>query len=209
MAVWEEVRHQVAISGKVIGPVKGMGLGHVRVSIIDGPDEYLEWLAVKQAIAGESWFTTAKRPDRVMTKPDGHFHFMDLPDGNYMLFASFPNKSTRFGGVQFTVTVSRTPEGAIEMAQADIVLPATTIAGTVVRQGDNTPVVMAKIKVLGSGEYAFTDENGAFVLAGIEASVTQSRVVTVSAAGYQDRTQPVAVDATGITVNCDVILSPL
>lgn len=208
MAVWEEVRHQVAISGKVIGPVKGMGLGHVRISIIDGPDEYLEWLAIKQAIAGEEWFTTAKRPDRVMTKPDGHFHFMDLPDGDYMLFAAFPNKSTRFGGVQLSVTVSRTPEGDIEMAKADIVLPATSIAGTVVRQGGNTPVVMAKVRLLGSGEYTHTDENGAYILSGIEASVTQDRVMTVSATGYQDRTIPVTVNATGITVNCDVILIP-
>lgn len=208
MAVWEEIRHQVAIAGKVTGPVNGQGLGHVRVAIVDGPDEYLEWLAVKQAIAGDTWFTTAKRPDRVETQHDGHFHFMDLPNGDYMLHVAFPNKSTRYGGISTTVAVSRNPQGNIVMAQADIVLPATSIAGTVLRQGDATPVVMARVMLLGSGESAFTDENGDYLLAGIEASPTQNRIVSVSAAGYQDQTLPVAVTASGVTVTQNVTLAP-
>lgn len=206
--VWEEVRHQVAIAGKVTGPVSGQGLGHVRVSIVDAPDEYLEWLAVKQSIAGDAWHKTARRPDRVMTQPDGHFHYMDLPDGDYILHAAFPNKSTRYGGIQRSVTVSRTEEGNIVMAQADMVLPATSISGTVTRQGDGTPVVMAKVMLVGSGENTFTDENGDYLLSGIEASLTQNRIVSVSAAGYQDQTQPVSVTASGIVVTQNVTLTP-
>lgn len=208
MTVWEELSHQVAISGKVTGPVSGQGLGHVRVSIVDAPDEYLEWLAVKRCRAGDSWFTTASRPDRVITQADGHFQYMDLPDGDYILHAAFPNKSTRYGGVQHSVTVSRTTGDTNVIAQANIVLPATSITGTVTRQGSGTPVPMAKVMLIGSGESAVTDEQGKYLLAGIEASRTQNRVVSVDAHGYKNQTLPVSVTASGMTVTQNIILEP-
>lgn len=209
MAVWEEIRHQVAISGKIMGSSNGKGLGGVRVSIVDGPSEFMDTLVIKQALSGAAWASLSKRPDRVMTEADGHFHFMDLPDGDYTLSGAFPSRSSRYGTVQQIVSVARAPDGHILMAQADMTLPASMIRGKVTRQGSGTAVVMAEVRVQGSGEYTHTDENGDYRLGGVECSATLSRSLIVSARGYQDTNLSVLLATPGEEQVLNVTLTPL
>jgi hypothetical protein len=153
----------------------------------------------------------AERPDRTRTASDGHFHFLDLPDGQYTLTASLPGAGSRYGTAQVEATVSRDAEGNISMVTADIALPPTTIRGRVVDQ-DNNPVGMAEVRVVGSGERTFsnadieapTEIQGQYRLTGLEAG---KRTVLVSARGYTTATQTVQLTQ-GDAVERNVQLEP-
>ena len=149
--------------------------------------------------------TLVERPDRTLTVEDGHFHFLDLPDGQYTLEASLPGSGTRFGTAQAQATVERA-QGKIAMAAADIALPPTTLKGRITSQNQNKPVFMAQVRVKGSGESAFTDSNGCYLLAGLEAG---NRTLLVSATGYQPLApQTVQLSAAGAVQTKDIILVP-
>ena len=209
MAKWEEIRHQVAISGKVTDSATGKGLKQVRIEIVDAPPVFLDMITIQKAIQVEKWETLRSRPDRVFTAPDGHFHFMDLPDGEYTLEAVFPEAMRRYGSVRQTVTVSRTPGGNIHMAVADMVLPSSAIHGKVVRQGTTTPVGLAEVRVIGSGEVTHTNNAGEYCLSGLETSATSHRPLSISATGYQDKTANVLLAAPGDEVTLDIELTPV
>jgi hypothetical protein len=134
-----------------------------------------------------------ERPDQTQTAADGHFHFLDLPDGDYTLTASLPGFGSRYGTAQRQVTVSRNAEGRILMAPADIVLPPTTLKGRIVGQNDN-PVGVAEVRVQGSGERAFSDGQGNYLMNGLEVG---KRTVAVSAQGYQSASQAVVLGEAG------------
>lgn len=68
MSLWlagEAIHRQVSIAGNVSAVGSGQPLGGALV-------------------------TLAGRPERTRTAPDGHFHFMDLPVGEYTLQVSAP-----------------------------------------------------------------------------------------------------------------------
>ncbi|GAB6095344.1 hypothetical protein JCM14469_15960 [Desulfatiferula olefinivorans] len=207
MAVWEEIRHQVAVVGTVTGSADGRAMVGVRVAIVDGPVEWRQILALREALAGEAWPCLARRPDRVTTGTDGRFHFMDLPDGDYVLSAYVDGFVRRYGRAEQTVTVSRTPGGDIHMARADLVLPVSRIRGRILRQGTDTPVPMAEIRMTGCADAARSDADGAFSLAGVEAA-PGPRPMTVRAVGYQDRTVTVTLSEAGAEAVAEVMLVP-
>jgi hypothetical protein len=126
-----------------------------------------------------------ERPDQIRTARDGHFHFLDLPDGPYTLSASLPGSGSRYGTRQLDVTVTSSADNGernIDMVAADMALPPTTLTGQITDQDSGDPVVMAEVRVKESGERTFTGEDGKYVLAGLERG---ERIVQITAPGYQ------------------------
>lgn len=208
MITWEIVRHQVAIAGRVTDAQTGRAIARALVSILAAPAEFTNWLALRRLEHGDRWLALVERPDRTLTVEDGHFHFLDLPDGQYTLEASLPGSGTRFGTAQAQAIVARDAQGKIAMAAADIALPPTTLKGRITSQiqNQNKPVVMAQVRVKGSGESAFTDSDGCYLLAGLEAG---NRTLLVSATEYQTLApQTVLLSATRAEQTQDFTLVP-
>lgn len=204
IANWEQVRHQVAIAGVITDVQSRMALAGAWVIITDGPQEFKDWLARQAQQYGASWAAAADWPDRKRTARDGLYYFIDLPNGPYTLRASLPDFGTRYGTAQIMVNVSRDANGNVARVAADIVLSPTTLKGQVTGK-NNAAVVMARVRVGGSGEMTLTDDQGAYVLAGIEAG---NRTITVSVPGYQPATQAVALTQPGVVQTSNISLTP-
>lgn len=205
MAQWEEIRHQVAISGRVTDAQTGRAIGSAQVRIIAAPLVFMEWLANRAKQYGDKWKIMMERPDRIRTAADGHFHFMDLPDGQYTLTASLPGSGTRYGTAQNVVTVTRDAEGNITMAVADMDLPSTMLNGRITIQNTTDPVVMAEVLIQGIGERTFSDGDGQYLLAGLEIG---QRTVVISAQGYQQISHTVQFSQAGEELTSDFIMEP-
>lgn len=208
MAEWEVIRRQVAIAGQVNDARTGESIGRVRVAISAAPGAFTGWLAVHASQYGERWATMAQRPDRTVTAADGHYHFLDLPDGQYTLVVSLPEWGTRYGKAQAEVDVSRNAQGHIHMAAAHIDLPPTTVKGRITFQDAEPPekVIMATIRIMGSGEQAFSNGQGHYRLTGIE---TGERNVLVAAPGYQPASQGVQINEAGEERTLNFALRPV
>ncbi len=205
MAQWEEIRHQVAISGRVTDAQTGRAIGSAQVRIIAAPLVFMEWLANRAKQYGDKWKIMMERPDRIRTAADGHFHFMDLPDGQYTLTASLPGSGTRYGTAQNVITVTRDAEGNITMAVADMDLPSTMLNGRITIQNTTDPVVMAEVLIQGIGERTFSDGEGQYLLAGLEIG---QRTVVISAQGYQQISHTVQFSQAGEELTSDFIMEP-
>lgn len=204
MSGWEIVRHAVAITGRVIDGQTARPIGGAQVAITNGPAVFMTWLAARAKQYGAQWPSMKERPDLTRAAADGHFHFMDLPDGQYTLTVSLPGVVTRYGTAQKLVTVSRDAQGHIIIATAEIALPPTTLKGQIAGQGNN-PVAMAEVRVKGSGERGFSNDQGQYVLVALEAG---ERTVRVSARGYDAAEQTVLLGSAGTVKTLDFTLVP-
>lgn len=207
MTEWEVVRHQVAIAGRVSDAQTGKSIGRARVAITAAPAAFTDWLAIYSKQYGARWATMLQRPDRTLTASDGHFHWLDLPDGQYTLVASLPDLGTRYGTAQVITDVSRDAQDNINMAVADIALPPTTVEGRITVQGTEPPenVVMAEVRIKGSGEQAFSDAQGHYRLRSVE---TGERTLLISARGYQPAAQTIQLNQPGEQKTLDFTLIP-
>lgn len=182
MATWETARHQVAIAGRVTDALTGEGLGGAAVTV-DPPGAC----------------------GAVMTRADGHYHLLDLPDGTYAVSATLPAAGSRYGTLRVSAAVSRGPDGRLRMAAADLALPSTAIRGKIVRHGGGRQA-LAEVRIRGSGERAFSDGDGRYLLAGIEAGL---RTIVVSAQGFRPVERTVRIDRPGDAVTVNVTLAPV
>jgi len=210
------IRYQVAIAGQVTDAPTDQPIAGAEVIIKDAPPAFTSWLPIKRKQYGERWETMSRRPDRVRTAPDGCFYFVDLPAGTYTLTASLPGSGTRYGTAEEkTVTVppnakkvtvlndgktnrlaktdTDNNDNANTNANLDVKLrlPPTTLKGKITNSEDE-PVVMAKVRVLGSGEYAFTNAEGKYCLTGLEAG---KRTVDVFFQGERKSFESVSLKA--------------
>lgn len=198
----EPTRHQVAIAGDVTDAEAGAAIGRARVEITAGPAAFTDRLALRATRHQDRWAAMDERLDRTRTAADGHFHFLDLPDGDYSLAASLPGSGTRYGTAQAQATVSRDAKGNITMATADMALPPTALKGQIADQASGDPVLMAEVRMKGSGERAFSDGEGRYLLTGLEAG---ERTVVVFASGRETVTQTVQLSR-GSVAELDVAL---
>ena len=200
---WKEIRHQAAIAGQVIDARTNKAIDGAQVSITKAPATFTNWLAVKASQYDETqWENMPERPDRTRTAADGHFHFLDLPKGQYTLTASLPGSGSRYGEVKKRVTVTHTGQGDITMAEAILALPSTTIKGKIGNQ-NNKPVIMAEVRVKGSGERIFSNSKGEYLLTGLEKG---KRTVLVSAQGYQSDFKTVSINKIGTIKTVNFVL---
>ena len=205
MSDWEIIRHAVAISGRVSNSQTGKPIRSARVAITEAPTEFTDWLETRAKQIGAKWQGMLERPDRTLTAADGHFHFMDLPNGDYTLAASLPGDGSRYGVAEEGASVTRGTEGNIIMATVDIQLPPTTLKGTITTETTEgtVPVVLAEVRVAGSGEKAYSDQQGRYLLSGLEKGL---RTVQVSARGFESVNQPVGFVAAGAEEILDLVL---
>jgi hypothetical protein len=195
-----EVRHQVAIGGRVFDAGSHKPLAGAVVNIVDGPAALKKLLAAKAQQYQSHWDAMAERPDRTRTAADGFFHFLDLPDGPYTLAVAPPGSGNRYAVAQSSTNVSRGKEGQLKAAFLEIGIQVTTVHGKVTGAGQKTGLVMAEIRVKGSGERCFSDSRGQYVLAGVEPG---KRTILAAAQGYRPDSKAVTIAKPGelATVN--------
>lgn len=195
--ILEPTRRQVAIAGTVTEGQTSKLINGALVKITSGPEAFNKMIEMKTIQYGAAWETMKERPDLFYTRPDGHYHFVDLPSGEYTLKVSQPGSGTRYGSVDnLEVVVGRDAEGSISWRTVDALdaeLQPTTVKGKVIGN-QNDPVFMAGVVMMGSGEQTYTDEEGEFSLVGVE---TGQRKVKVSAQGYQSSEAPVVLTQAG------------
>lgn len=213
---WQIARHRVAIAGKVLDAGTGKPIAGAAVYMPGAvPKAFDKKLAIAALRYGDRWHATLERPDRTRTREDGIFYFLDLPDGKYELSACIadldklfrnlpegkkklrapvPGYGTRFGVAQETATVAHDGQGNQRVAFVNLMLPSTAVKGKVTGPGHKAGVVLAEVRVKGSGERTFTDAQGQYTVAGIEPG---KRVLQVSAQGYRAESQPVTLGAPG------------
>ena len=202
MTDWLITRHQVAIAGRITNAETGKPIAGVPVSIVGPPVFGRKLQLLGQAQGAPSGIFVAK-PDQTESRNDGLFYFLDLPDGKYTVKASVPNQGTRFAGAQQSVTVSRDAKGNMKLASANLAMQPTTVRGKVTGPAHKTGVPMARVYVKGSGESAFTDAQGQYLLTGIESG---KRTVVVAAQGYKTKLQQVTLAKPGIAQTEDIPL---
>ena len=215
------IRHQVAIAGRVTDALTGRPLGGALVSITPDamPPAFKSLLKARAMQYGEPWTTMSERPDRARTAADGIFYFLDLPDGDYGLTASLADMGKRCGSAQANATVSRDKNGDIKRVFLELAIQPTTVRGRITGSAHKSGVVMAEVRMKGSGERAFSDGQGQYVLSGVEPielkkgvaskarpGVTE-RTVLVFAQGYRPASKPVALNEVGTikTLNFELV----
>lgn len=145
------------------------------------------------------------RPDQTRTAADGHFHFLDLPDGNYAVTASLPEAGSRYGTAEVkNRPVSRDGDGRIAWAWTDMKVPPTTIGGKVTNQSA-APVKLASVRLKGSGESALSDDAGNYRLSALEVG---TRTVSASAPGLKADLKIVQLDEAGKKQVVDIAMTP-
>lgn len=203
MNAWSIVSHTVAISGRVSDARTDQAIAGAQVNITDGPPEFMAMLDLQTASHDRRWKNLRQRPDRQHSEQDGHFHFLDLADGTYTLSATLPEKGTRCGTAQLSAVVSRDSFGHLIMTTVGLSLSSTTLEGRITDQSSGDPIVMAQVIIQGSHESVYSDQQGDYLLAGLE---TGSRTMLVSAQGYQPVSQTVNLEPAGTTLTQDIAL---
>lgn len=204
----EQARHQVAIWGVVSSAQSQAALPGLFVTIIEGPSEFMDRVDVLKTLSNaEKWARMPERPDRTTTGREGRYHFLDLPDGNYKVKASFPLRTRRYASVEAASSVTSISNKGREIAPArlDLQLPATTIEGQVTRSDDGVAVAMAEVRLTGSGERAFSNVRGDYRLIGIEYG---ERKLVATAEGYDVSAATVTIASEGSTEQLDILMSP-
>lgn len=196
MSNWQIARHRVAIAGRVIDGGTGKPIADATVSLNKTPAAFEQKLAMSSLMYGNRWKTLQQRPDRTRSREDGLFYFLDLPEGTYNVSASIPTYGNRYGTAQQPALVSRNKKGECKTAFVNLTLPPTAVSGKITGPGHKTGVVLAEIRVKGSGERTFSNEEGLYTMAGIEPG---KRVLLVSAQGYRPQSQPVTLGDAGIS----------
>ena len=88
---WEVNRRTVSVAGRVTDARTGRSINGVHVKIASGSTR-----------------------SGTRTGADGHFHFLDLPDGQYTLTASLPSSGLRDQTAQMEATAFHDVEGNIK-----------------------------------------------------------------------------------------------
>ncbi len=216
MTNWTIARHRVAIAGLVVNGVTGKPIPGAHVEIVGKPAAYEEKLALLAASLGSTG-REMERPDTARTRADGLFYFLDLPEGRYKVLAFLPKEGLRvknvlkiktdreadpyklkgdkrYGKAQEDATVSyKDGFGKLVFFK----LQPTGVTGRVIGATNKTAVLLAEVRVQGSGERAFTDVQGHYTVAGVQPNQRAKRRLLVSARGYRTEHLEVMVDEPG------------
>jgi len=184
------VSHRVAIAGRVFNQA-GKPVGGAEVVMQAVPPAFKGILALAALRYGSKWKSLPARPDRSITRDDGLFYFVDLPNGKYTLRASLSASGKRFGTVDKSVTVARDAKGNIKTVFVEISLPATALKGIITRHDGGTGIPMAEVRIRGSGERVYSDSQGRYELPAIEPG---KRTLLVFAQGYRKLSQVVEIE---------------
>jgi hypothetical protein len=213
---WMIARHRVAIAGLVVDGVTGKPMSGAHVEIVAKPAAFESRLALLSSFRGAPG-TEVERPDTARTRNDGLFYFLDLPEGRYKLVAFLPKEGLRdknvlpvkedldgdpykvkgdkrYGKAQEEVAVSN-KEGFGKLVF--LKLQPTGVTGRVIAAANKAGVLLAEVRVQGSGERGFTDSQGQYIVAGVQPNQRAKRRLSVSARGYRTERLEVMVDEPG------------
>lgn len=117
---WEIIRRQVAIGGRVVDndnkPMAG-----VHVTITSMPKGFKQSVEAAFDAAGAEWNNLEERQDRVRSRLDGIYFFLDLPEGKYTLKAIDLQSGKQDAK---SVSISWDKKQNIKMAQTNFKLSA-------------------------------------------------------------------------------------
>jgi len=186
---WFSVRHRVSIWGKVSDAVTQKPIAGAEVTLTKMPAELEKTLERLAQYAGNEWAEGSQRPDRTRSRADGLYYFLDLPDGDYEIRALLPNCGRRYGEMRQKKKVSRgdrnkSGQEALKGMWVGLALHPTVIRGRIADAVKKTGVLMAEVRLKGSGERAFSGARGEFTLGPVEASEKAERTLECFAQGY-------------------------
>jgi len=201
----DNIRHRIAIAGRVTDQQTEMPLAGARVTITGAPQRFNDWLQLKALRYGAGWEKLATRPDQALAGSDGTFYFLDLPfpKGSYKLSVFLPIAGSRYGDASVEAKIAPVKKGNLKPILVDVALPPTTIRGAVTGIKTGEPVVMAEIRLKGSSEHAFSDSRGEFLLTAVEAGV---RTVEIFARGFKPVSNKVTLKSAGNVATVDIAL---
>jgi hypothetical protein len=202
MQHWVEIRRQVAIAGRVIDQEDGGPIAGAQITITTPQAAFNDWLALKALAYGPGWDSLTVRADRALSRDDGRFCFIDVPDGSYTVSAEWIQQGNRYGIAASTATVARDGDGTLKPAAVDLALPPTRVTGRV--EAKAVVVPMARVRLKGGSESTFTDGQGVYVLSAIEPG---QRIVRVQADGLTAMESSVNVSGRGQSVTVNISLS--
>jgi hypothetical protein len=197
--------------------MSGKPIAGAHLEITAKPKAYAARLALlkeARSVQQMEW----QSPDTTRTRADGLFFFLDLPQGSYKLVGFVPKENAcsgapsaagadgqdpfqwkgdkRYGKAQFNASVAYGPEGFGKFAV--IRLQPTGIKGRIVTSANKTPLLMAEVRMKGSGERTFTDAQGVYTISGIKPNERLKRTLQIRARGYRDQAIEVMIDKAGI-----------
>lgn len=186
------ITHRAALVGRVIDQLDQRPLPGITVEISDAPAAYRSRLeALRQG-------RPDARPDRLVTDGNGWFCWLDLPVGSYGLRASLPDP--RYAAATLTANVVAGTAAPVELRIAP-----TAVTGTVTADRPAGPLAMVRVRMLDSGEVAFTTADGRFTLSPVEPGA--ARVLELSAQGYVAATRTVTLPQGQTTTLSAITLS--
>lgn len=186
---WFSVHHRVSIWGKVTDAVTQKPIAGAEVTLTKMPAEFKKTLGRLAQYAGNEWAERSQRPDRTRSRADGLYYFLDLPDGDYEIRALLPNCGKRYGEVREKKKVSgvgqnKSGQEALKGMWVGLALHPTVIRGRIADAAKKTGILMAEVRLKGSGERAFSGARGEFTLGPVEASERAERILECFAQGY-------------------------
>lgn len=167
-------KQRAALAGKVVDALTSRPIAGAAAVITAGPAAFQRLVALRQAQGGAA-------PERAASAADGCFAFIALPDGAYTVAISGP-AGLHYGAVTQAFSVQRDAAGEIAVTIKVISLPPSGARGTVKAQESATLLPLARVRVEGSGEVAYCDANGVFIVAGLQPG---ARRLTIGASGYK------------------------
>jgi hypothetical protein len=112
---WEIIRRQVAIGGRIQDkddqPMTG-----VQVTLTSMPKGFKQLVEAASGAVEAGWDELEQRMDRVTSRIDGIYYFLDLPEGKYTLKAIDLKSGKQ---AEKRVSIACDKEQNIKMAQAD------------------------------------------------------------------------------------------
>lgn len=201
---WHILRHRVAIAGIVVDGGTRKPLAGAVVGIESMPPVLKRILEMKSMEHGERWETLLERPDRTRSASDGQFHFLDLPDGKYTLRATLPGVAKRYGPGHVEASVSRDKSGRIQIGVLEIAVQPTTVKGKITAASQKSGILMAEVRMKGSGEHTFSDEKGEYVLTAIEPG---KRTIQVFAQGFKPAAEQAQLKSAGASQTLNFTLA--
>ena len=117
---WEIIRRQVAIGGRVVDENNNPAAG-VQVTITSMPKGFKQSVEAAFDTAGAEWDNLEERQDRMRSRLDGIYFFLELPEGKYTLKAIDLQSGEQD---EKSVSISRDKKQNIKMTQADFRISA-------------------------------------------------------------------------------------